>query len=1153
MTWDPGKAAFTYILADMDGRSVDINGANIVLPAEKNFLVGSGGTLILNYDEQSKGIITVTLTGVSNLTAAAPVISSGFALFALFETTSDFGSDDALIIDVTVNLSDKSGMAKDLGIRRFRAFARKTLLSINSPAGGEELRSGDPYEITWTSEEISKIRIEMSVDNGESWFPVAGDMDAATGSYEIIVPDANSTECIVRIINIDDDSVLSESELFTIVGAVEASILIKSPEGGEELEFGEPYIIEWESENVAEINIFLSTEGGVQGSFVVIASNIDASIGSFEWNDWLFFDGNDWAPLEEIDSSECVIGIIQTGNVEVVDYSDLFTIAPVDTEPWVELLTPNGGERWEVGSTQRIEWTAQGVDAVELVIYYEGFEGDGPFWLSEETQSIDASVGYYDWTVVAPGYWEYYECYIGVREVDNLDLRDYNDEPITIYTAPFIDITDPSGGEEFTVRSEQYIFWDSASIDQVKIEYSTDNGATYKVIESGYIDWGGYLWEVPDYVSNECKIKVSDESNPDMYDESEGTFTITKGNFISVTAPEKDQTWAVGAEYDIRWTFEGVDNIRIELSTDNGVNWEEIVASVSASTATYTWEVPDKVSNQCKIRITDTSNDTVTGESGIFAIAKSEINIQHTPITAKQQNDEILFAAQVTSNEEIKQVTLYYDQTGDRVFDNQLEMTDTGGGNFSATLQAGIFTARGMEYYITASDTANKETRTPVGEGYHSIDALVRNIKSVQTVKGGSARTSYRMISIPLVLQEKNIVNQLLGRLPSGEMGPDWRIFRYSPGSDSPGEYPNIQGFTPGTAYWVIATSDFQLSAAEGNTVTTSESFRIDLEPGWNDIANPWQFDISWSDIENPSGASLSSLYSYKGKWSDPTNYSKTMESWEGYAVKNLETSARIVYLQPKSAGAGKQIADSAADWKLSITATAGLAVDSANHIGVRADASDEWDRHDHVEPPPVGDYVSVLFPHRDWTKYPYDYTVDFRPPGETVSWNFNVKSNIGRERISIEIVGVGELPEEYSLFVLDRTTGEQVELSGAAFDFISENGITERQYTLVVTTDEEIGGGDIHVLPDQFITASSYPNPFNPQATIRYTLSMPGIVKITVFNSVGQSVRVYDHGFRNQGVHEFVFDAADLTTGLYIYRVESGKASVTNKMLFMK
>ena len=136
---------------------------------------------------------------------------------------------------------------------------------------------------------------------------------------------------------------------------------------------------------------------------------------------------------------------------------------------------------------------------------------------------------------------------------------------------------------------------------------------------------------------------------------------------------------------------------------------------------------------------------------------------------------------------------------------------------------------------------------------------------------------------------------------------------------------------------------------------------------------------------------------------------------------------------------------------------------------------------------------------------------------------------------------------------MLDRTTGEQVELSSTTFDFISESGITERQYTLVVTTDKKLGGGDNHALPGQFIAASSYPNPFNPQATIRYTLAIPGIVKITVFNSVGQSVRVYDHGFRSQGVHEFVFDAADLTIGLYIYRVESGKASVTNKMLFMK
>ena len=65
--------------------------------------------------------------------------------------------------------------------------------------------------------------------------------------------------------------------------------------------------------------------------------------------------------------------------------------------------------------------------------------------------------------------------------------------------------------------------------------------------------------------------------------------------------------------------------------------------------------------------------------------------------------------------------------------------------------------------------------------------------------------------------------------------------------------------------------------------------------------------------------------------------------------------------------------------------------------------------------------------------------------------------------------------------------------------------------------------------------------------------MSHPGNVTVMVFNAVGQQVKVYDVGHKNQGVHEVMFDASDLTSGIYFYRVESGYAYVTGKMLYMK
>ena len=57
----------------------------------------------------------------------------------------------------------------------------------------------------------------------------------------------------------------------------------------------------------------------------------------------------------------------------------------------------------------------------------------------------------------------------------------------------------------------------------------------------------------------------------------------------------------------------------------------------------------------------------------------------------------------------------------------------------------------------------------------------------------------------------------------------------------------------------------------------------------------------------------------------------------------------------------------------------------------------------------------------------------------------------------------------------------------------------------------------------------------------------------MSVFNSLGQRVWVYELGHRGQGIHELVFTASELTSGLYFYHVDAGYATVTGKMLYMK
>jgi hypothetical protein len=80
-----------------------------------------------------------------------------------------------------------------------------------------------------------------------------------------------------------------------------------------------------------------------------------------------------------------------------------------------------------------------------------------------------------------------------------------------------------------------------------------------------------------------------------------------------------------------------------------------------------------------------------------------------------------------------------------------------------------------------------------------------------------------------------------------------------------------------------------------------------------------------------------------------------------------------------------------------------------------------------------------------------------------------------------------------------------------------------------------------------------TYPNPFNPKATIKYSLPERSIVKINVYNTLGQIVSVLLNEQQEQGTYTIQFDGRDLSSGLYFIRFETNKTAIIRKLLLMK
>lgn len=80
-----------------------------------------------------------------------------------------------------------------------------------------------------------------------------------------------------------------------------------------------------------------------------------------------------------------------------------------------------------------------------------------------------------------------------------------------------------------------------------------------------------------------------------------------------------------------------------------------------------------------------------------------------------------------------------------------------------------------------------------------------------------------------------------------------------------------------------------------------------------------------------------------------------------------------------------------------------------------------------------------------------------------------------------------------------------------------------------------------------------NYPNPFNPSTIISYSIEKPGLVELKIYDILGREVAELVNTMKDEGRHEAVFDGSNLSSGIYFYKLTSGKFTSTKKLLLLK
>ncbi len=721
-----------------------------------------------------------------------------------------------------------------------------------------------------------------------------------------------------------------------------------------------------------------------------------------------------------------------------------------------------------------------------------------------------------------------------------------------------------------------------------------DNNNGVAVGENGLIlhtKNGGNAWilEAAPVTDRFFKVFYFNLENCWIIGNESGNLLYSQGN-VTITAPNGGEALEGGKMQTIRWESNYLSQVRIEFSIDNGASWNPISSATNASSSTFNWAPPTNInSSSCKIRITGVTKPTVRDESNqAFTIFKPDdtpppIQVLPSSLTGKQGKD-VPISAIITDASGIKEAKLYHRLAGKSSFNPAIGMTPATNDTFKAKIpwpagqDQGL---QGFEFYLEAFDASFKMNRAASLVQFVSIQVVSY---SRPITASTPERPRYQMISVPLEFlgNDGSIDSLLVDDFGSYDLKKptNWRLFRWLSRDKKNGEFlvDPVGQFEPGKAFWLV-------SRKAGFDITTGKSvrlqdFQITLEPsltndplsGWNQVGHPFAFPVPWQSIMaasgNPQGIAKPSR---RDPEKDTYEIVDVLLPWNGYFIKNPSSNPITLTIPAKESSAGLAQFEHPAlgsktantEWALQILVDCQGFRDDVNFLGIHTSSQNDWDVQDQPEPPVIGEYVALYFPHRDWEKYPDHYTTDFRSPFQDGQvWDFVVTTNVLNATTEIIFNGVKSIPPEFDVYLMDDNLAISQNLrQNPAYTFPTGSATLKKQLRLAIGKPDFFQRHDLRInqVPFDFELGQNFPNPFNPATAIRFGLPVSSAVTLKVFNVLGEEIAVLlGHEQKPAGYHVQIWNGLDkrgrtVPSGVYFYRLNTGSFTAAKKMLYVK
>ncbi|MCH7498070.1 MAG: VCBS repeat-containing protein, partial [Candidatus Marinimicrobia bacterium] len=527
---------------------------------------------------------------------------------------------------------------------------------------------------------------------------------------------------------------------------------------------------------------------------------------------------------------------------------------------------------------------------------------------------------------------------------------------------------------------------------------------------------------------------------------------------------------------------------------------------------------------------------------------------------------EIVVTATVTDNVGVNQVELLYARGGASSY-TPVTMTAGAAGAFSASIPATAVTVRGVVFFVRANDTAPSPNADTTATRFVAVTFQGGTLTTASTngsaFSSGFPRDQWRLISVPSA-PSNNAASTIIGGRLGAIRDTTWKLFEYT--RIPTDQWRLATSLARGNSYWLYqqVQASAQFDAGAGRT-DNLQNFAIPLPagPDWNLIANPYPFPVSIQLGQNDFFGPLT----YDGSgWSGILTQ---LAPWGGYIVYNRTSSSQTISVTATpGGGAAKELLakgqEAPAGWLLRLAAVGQTYTDRANAIGQLEGASDALDHFDNPEPPYVDGYISLAMERDDWGANLPRFSTDIRSPeAQDGVWDMALYVRGEQGPITLSTQLQGDWPPGHRMVLLDLLTRREHDLlsGGGALtitryreDFPYHLKVVAGSAAYVTHALDQI----LAALPSDFALAPNYPNPFNPNTTLRYSLIRPARVNLAIYDLRGREVITLLDGWQDLGHYEVVWDGRDRSgsraaSGLYFAAYRVAGQLFTRKMVLMK